>query len=54
VAVLSQRQSPRFDATIEPASTALHTRAAAMFAAVPEGAVHALRDPPRAAASPRR
>ena len=47
VAVLSQRQSLQFETSIESDSAALHTLVAAMLAAVPEGAVHVLRDPTR-------
>ena len=47
VAVLSQRESLDFDTTIRSDSAALHTLVAAMLAAVPEGAVHVLRDPTR-------
>lgn len=47
MAVLSQRESLRFDSAIESDSAALHTLVAALLAAAPEGAVHALRDPTR-------
>ncbi|HJW12765.1 MAG TPA: hydrogenase expression/formation protein HypE, partial [Albitalea sp.] len=47
VAVLSQRESLQFETAIESDSAALHTLVAAMLAAVPEGAVHVLRDPTR-------
>ena len=47
VAVLSQRESLQFETSIESDSAALHTLVAAMLAAVPDGAVHALRDPTR-------
>ena len=47
VAVLSQRESLQFDTAIESDSAALHTLVAALLAAVPEGAVHGLRDPTR-------
>jgi len=47
VAVLSQRQSLQFETAIESDSAALHTLVAVLLAAVPEGAVHVLRDPTR-------
>ncbi|MBL8349894.1 MAG: hydrogenase expression/formation protein HypE [Burkholderiaceae bacterium] len=47
VAVLSQRESLQFDSAIESDSAALHGLVAALLAAVPEGAVHVLRDPTR-------
>jgi hydrogenase expression/formation protein HypE len=47
VAVLSKRESLEFETTIESDTAALHTLVAAMLAAVPEGAVHVLRDPTR-------
>jgi hydrogenase expression/formation protein HypE len=47
VALLSQRQSLQVETTIESDSAALHTLVAAMLAAVPDGAVHVLRDPTR-------
>jgi len=47
VAVLSQRESLHFETAIESDSAALHTLVAALLAAVPEGAVHVLRDPTR-------
>lgn len=47
VAVLSQRESLGFETTLHSDSAALHTLVAAMLAAVPEGAVHVLRDPTR-------
>lgn len=47
VAVLSQRESLDFDTLIHSDTAALHTLVAAMMNAVPEGAVHVLRDPTR-------
>lgn len=47
VAVLSQRASLQFDTAIVSDSAPLHTLVAALLAAVPEGAVHVLRDPTR-------
>jgi hydrogenase expression/formation protein HypE len=47
VAVLSQRESLQFDSEIRSDSAPLHTLVAALLAAVPEGAVHVLRDPTR-------
>jgi hydrogenase expression/formation protein HypE len=47
VAVLSQRESLEFETSILSDSAALHTLVQAMLAAVPEGAVHVLRDPTR-------
>jgi hydrogenase expression/formation protein HypE len=47
VAVLSQRESLAFETQIVSDSQPLHTLVAAMLAAVPEGAVHVLRDPTR-------
>jgi hydrogenase expression/formation protein HypE len=47
VAVLSQRESLQFDTAITSDSAALHGLVAALLAAVPEGAVHVLRDPTR-------
>ncbi len=47
VAVLSQRESLGFEATVKSDTAALHGLVAALLAAVPEGAVHTLRDPTR-------
>jgi hydrogenase expression/formation protein HypE len=47
VAILSLRESLEFETTIESDTAALHGLVAAMLAAVPEGAVHTLRDPTR-------
>jgi hydrogenase expression/formation protein HypE len=47
VAVLSQRESLAFETQIVSDSQPLHTLVAALLAAVPEGAVHVLRDPTR-------
>jgi hydrogenase expression/formation protein HypE len=47
VAVLSLRESLEFETTIESDTAALHTLVASALAAVPEGAVHTLRDPTR-------
>jgi len=47
VAVLSRRASLQFETAIVSDSAALHTLVAALLAAVPEGAVHVLRDPTR-------
>lgn len=47
VAVLSKRESLEFETAIESDSAALHGLVAAMLRAVPEGAVHTLRDPTR-------
>ena len=47
VAVLSQRESLEFETSIESDTAALHTLVARLLAAVPEGAVHCLRDPTR-------
>ena len=47
VAVLSKRESLDFETTIESDSAALNTLVANLLAAVPEGAVHVLRDPTR-------
>lgn len=47
VAVLSQRVSLQFETSIQSDSAALHTLVRALLAAVPEGAVHVLRDPTR-------
>jgi hydrogenase expression/formation protein HypE len=47
VAVLSQRESLEFETAIVSDTAALHTLVAEMLAAVPEGAVHCLRDPTR-------
>ena len=47
VAVMSRRESLDFDTAVVSDSAPLHTLVAAMLAAVPEGAVHALRDPTR-------
>ena len=47
VAVLSKRESLEFETTIASDTAALHTLVARALAAVPEGAVHTLRDPTR-------
>jgi hydrogenase expression/formation protein HypE len=47
VAVLSRRESLEFETSIVSDSAALHRLVAALLAAVPEGAVHVLRDPTR-------
>ncbi len=47
VAVLSRRESLQFETAIVSDSAALHGLVAAMLAAVPEGAVHTMRDPTR-------
>ena len=47
VAVLSQRASLRFETSIQSDSAALHKLVQALLVAVPEGAVHVLRDPTR-------
>ncbi len=47
VAVLSQRESLEFETAIVSDTAALHGLVAQMLAAVPEGAVHTLRDPTR-------
>lgn len=47
VAVLSQRESLGFEASVRSDTAALHGLVAALLAAVPEGAVHTLRDPTR-------
>ncbi|MEK8052015.1 hydrogenase expression/formation protein HypE [Ideonella sp. DXS22W] len=47
VAVLSQRESLEFETQIVSDTAALHGLVAALLAAVPEGAVHTLRDPTR-------
>ncbi|MCA0241975.1 MAG: hydrogenase expression/formation protein HypE [Proteobacteria bacterium] len=47
VAVLSQRESLGFEATVTSDTATLHGLVAALLAAVPEGAVHTLRDPTR-------
>ena len=47
VAVLSQRESLGFEAAVRSDTAALHGLVAALLAAVPEGAVHTLRDPTR-------
>lgn len=47
VAVLSQRESLEFETAIVSDTAALHTLVATMLRAVPEGAVHTLRDPTR-------
>jgi hydrogenase expression/formation protein HypE len=47
VAVMSKRESLEFETTIESDSAALHGLVAALLAALPEGAVHVLRDPTR-------
>jgi hydrogenase expression/formation protein HypE len=47
VAVLSRRESLEFETTIESDTAALHTLVARLLAALPEGAVHTLRDPTR-------
>ncbi len=47
VAVLSQRESLEFETIIESDTAALHGLVARLLAAVPEGAVHCLRDPTR-------
>jgi hydrogenase expression/formation protein HypE len=47
VAILSLRESLEFETTIESDTAALHGLVAAMLAAVPEGAIHTLRDPTR-------
>jgi hydrogenase expression/formation protein HypE len=47
VAVLSQRESLEFETAIVSDTAALHTLVASLVAAVPEGAVHVLRDPTR-------
>jgi hydrogenase expression/formation protein HypE len=47
VAVLSQRESLGFESDLCSDCAALHGLVAALLAAVPEGAVHALRDPTR-------
>ena len=47
VAVLSQRESLAFDTAIVSDTAALHTLAAALLAAAPDGAVRCLRDPTR-------
>ncbi len=47
VAVLSRRESLEFETSIESDTAALHGLVAALLAALPEGAVHCLRDPTR-------
>lgn len=47
VAVLSQRESLEFETAIVSDTAALHTLVAGLLTAVPEGAVHVLRDPTR-------
>jgi hydrogenase expression/formation protein HypE len=47
VAVLSKRESLEFETAIVSDTAALHGLVAAMLAAAPPGAVHALRDPTR-------
>ena len=47
VAVLSQRESLEFETAIVSDTAALHTLVSGLLAAVPEGAVHVLRDPTR-------
>jgi hydrogenase expression/formation protein HypE len=47
VAVLSQRESLGFESELQSDTAALHGLVAALLGAVPEGAVHALRDPTR-------
>lgn len=47
VAVLSRRQSLGFETDLRSDTAALHGLVASLLAAVPEGAVHALRDPTR-------
>jgi hydrogenase expression/formation protein HypE len=47
VAILSLRESLEFDTAIVSDTAALHGLVAQMLAAVPEGAVHTLRDPTR-------
>ena len=47
VAVLSKRESLDFETEIVSDSVALHGLVAALLAALPEGAVHVLRDPTR-------
>lgn len=47
IAVLSQRESLGFETTVLSDTAALHGLVAALLAAVPEGAVHTLRDPTR-------
>jgi hydrogenase expression/formation protein HypE len=47
VAVLSHRESLQFETEIVSDSAALHTLVADMLAAVPQGAIHVLRDPTR-------
>jgi hydrogenase expression/formation protein HypE len=47
VAVLSQRESLSFETEVVSDTAALHGLVAAMLAAAPAGAVHALRDPTR-------
>jgi hydrogenase expression/formation protein HypE len=47
VAILSLRESLEFETTIESDTAALHGLVAAVLAAVPEGAIHTLRDPTR-------
>lgn len=47
IAVLSQRESLGFETTVRSDTAALHGLVAALLAAVPEGAVHTLRDPTR-------
>jgi hydrogenase expression/formation protein HypE len=47
VAVLSQRESLEFETAIVSDTAALHGLVAALLTAVPEGAVHVLRDPTR-------
>jgi len=47
VAVMASRESLEFDTTIESDSAALHGMLEAVINAVPEGAIHTLRDPTR-------
>lgn len=47
VAVLSRRESLEFETTIESDCAPLHELVAQLLAALPEGAVHVLRDPTR-------
>ncbi|UCE31732.1 MAG: hydrogenase expression/formation protein HypE [Burkholderiales bacterium] len=47
IAVLSRRESLEFETKIVSDSAALHGLVAALLAALPEGAVHVLRDPTR-------
>lgn len=47
VAIMASRESLTFETTIKSDSAALHTMVADLLAALPEGAVHVLRDPTR-------